>query len=99
VRVGHQRKTNGVFIVREVSHRYSNGRPFGPCTPTQVCSFENRASCTSYLDGQANYQSFQRKVHKRWDGRATVDTYYEFINVNRTLHQPSIASGRRRSKD
>jgi hypothetical protein len=29
-----------------------------------VCHFENRASCTGYPDGQTNYPTFQRKVHK-----------------------------------
>jgi hypothetical protein len=58
MRDGYQRKIKGVFITREALHSYSNGRRFGPCAPTQVRRFENRASCVGYLNGQANYPTF-----------------------------------------
>jgi hypothetical protein len=52
-----------IFIAREASHGYSNGRHFGSRVPTRVRCFKNRASCASYPDGQANCPTFQRKVH------------------------------------
>jgi hypothetical protein len=58
---GYQRKTNVVFIAREVSRRYSNGRTFGSRAPTYVRCFENRVSCAGYPDGQTNYSIFQKR--------------------------------------
>jgi hypothetical protein len=34
MRDGYQRKTKGVFIAREASHRNSNMCPFDSCAPT-----------------------------------------------------------------
>jgi hypothetical protein len=59
----YQCRAKGVFIACEASHCDSNGRSFDSCTPTQERCFENRASCTDYLDGQANCTTFQRKVY------------------------------------
>jgi hypothetical protein len=59
-----QCQTEGVFIAREVSQRYSNGCCFDSCMPTRVRCIENRVSCTSYPDGQANCLTFQRKIHR-----------------------------------
>jgi hypothetical protein len=64
MRDGYQRNTKEIFIAHEASHDYSNGRRFGDHTPTQVRHFKNRASCVGYPDGQANYPTFQRKVHR-----------------------------------
>jgi hypothetical protein len=61
---GYQRKTKGVFIACEASHGYSSGRHFGSRAPTRVCHFENRALWAGYPDGQANYPTFQRNVHR-----------------------------------
>jgi hypothetical protein len=80
MRDGYQRKTNEVFIAREASW-LQYGRTFGPCAPTRVCRFENRASCAGYPDGQANSPTFQYKVHRRRDGRVAVDTCCGLINM------------------
>jgi hypothetical protein len=64
MRDGYPCKTKEIFIAREASRGYSNGRHFGSRAPTQVRHFENRASCAGYLDDQANYPTFQRKVHR-----------------------------------
>jgi hypothetical protein len=60
----YQRKMKGVFICREVLRRYSDGHLFSPCAPTRVHRFDNRASCVGYPDGQDNYSTFQRNVHR-----------------------------------
>jgi hypothetical protein len=64
MRDGYQRKMKEIFIARGESHSYSNGRHFGFHAPTRVCHFDNRASCVSYPDGQTNYPTFQRMVHR-----------------------------------
>jgi hypothetical protein len=58
MRDGYQRRMKGVFIDYEAPRRCSNGCHFGPCTPTQVHHFENRASCANCPDGQANCPTF-----------------------------------------
>jgi hypothetical protein len=88
-----------IFMANEVSHRYNNERRFDSSTLTQARHFENRASCVGYPDGQANCSTFQKKVHRRRDGRATVDMCCRLINVYQTHYQPSVASERSRSKE
>jgi hypothetical protein len=56
-------KTNEIFIANEVSRGYNNVCPFDSYAPTRV-RFENHASCTGYLDSQANCPAFQRKAHR-----------------------------------
>jgi hypothetical protein len=89
----------GVFIACEASCYYSNGRHFGPCAPTQGCHFDNRASCAGYPGDQANRPTFQRKLHRRRDSCATDNICCRLVNVYRTHHQPSVASGRRQLED
>jgi hypothetical protein len=84
-----------IFIANEASCRYSNGRRFDSSAPTQARHFKSRASCVGYPDGQASCSTFQRKVHRRHDGCAAVDTYYGLVNVYQTHHQPNVASERR----
>jgi hypothetical protein len=90
---GYQHKTKEIFIASEASHGYSNGHPFDTRTLTRVCHFENHTSCAGYLDGQANYPTFQRKVHKRCDGRVANDMCCRLVNLYRTHHQHSVTSG------
>jgi hypothetical protein len=47
-----------IFIASEASCGYSNVCPFDFHAPTQVCHFDNRASCASYPDDQANCRTF-----------------------------------------
>jgi hypothetical protein len=86
-------RQKGVFIAHEASHRYSNGRPFDSRAPTRVRHFKNCASCIGYLGSQANCPTFQRKIHRRRDGRATNDTCCRLFNVYGTHHQFSVTSG------
>jgi hypothetical protein len=76
----------GIYSLRSVA-RYSDGCTFDSRTATEVHHFDNRASCTGYPDGQANCSTFQKKVHKRHDDHATIDTCCG-------LHQPNVVSGR-----
>jgi hypothetical protein len=64
LRDGYQRKMKEIFIAREASRGYSNGCHFGSRAPAQVRHFENHASCTGCPNGQVNYPTFQRKVHR-----------------------------------
>jgi hypothetical protein len=64
MRDGYQRKMKVIFIAREASCDYSNGRRFGSRASTRVRHFENHVSCVSYPDDQVNYSSFQRNVHR-----------------------------------
>jgi hypothetical protein len=82
-----------VLIAREVSFRYSNGHPFDSRALTRVHRFENRASCAGYLDDQANYPAFQRKVHRRHDDCVADGMCYRLINMYRTHHQLSVTLG------
>jgi hypothetical protein len=93
LRDGYQCKTKEILIAREASCGYSNGRHFSFHAPTQVCHFENRASCTGYSDSQANCPAFQRKVHRRRGVRAANGMCCGLFNVYRTHHQPSVTSG------
>jgi hypothetical protein len=61
---GYLCKTKGIFIVREASRCHSNGHRFDSRAPTRTHRIENCASCVGYPDGQANYLTFQRKVHR-----------------------------------
>jgi hypothetical protein len=63
MRDGYQCNMKEIFIARETSYGYSTGRHFGSRAPTRVRHFESRAPCADYLDSQANYPTFQRKVH------------------------------------
>jgi hypothetical protein len=64
MRDSYQRKMKEIFIAREASYCYSNGHHFDSRAPTQVRHFENHALCAGYPNGQVNYSTFQRKVHK-----------------------------------
>jgi predicted metal-binding protein len=48
----------GLLIACEASCHYSNRCTFDSCSSTQVRRLVNRASCISYLDGQANGSAF-----------------------------------------
>jgi hypothetical protein len=82
----------GVFITREALCHYSNGRTFDSLTSAYVRRFENHASCAGYPDDQVICSTFQKKVHRRRDGRAAVDICWRLITVYQTHHQPSVAS-------
>jgi hypothetical protein len=46
-----------------VSHGYSNERHFDPRVSTHARRIEKHTSYAGYPDGQANYPTFQRKIH------------------------------------
>jgi hypothetical protein len=62
VQDGYQRKMKEIFIVREASRHYSNGRRFNSHAPTQVRLFKNCTSCVSYPHGQATASFSKNKV-------------------------------------
>jgi hypothetical protein len=77
---GYQRKTKGVLST-----------PAHPlkCVVLRIVHRELVIQAVKQI-----VQLFRKKVHKRCDGRATLDTCCRLINVYQTHHQPSVASGR-----
>jgi hypothetical protein len=54
----------GVFIAREMSWHYSNGRHLDSHSLAHVRHIENYASCAGYPNDQVNRLTFQRNVHR-----------------------------------